>query len=77
MRTIKEYNGKKKLVAQWDSLINNIILPLNNPRSQNLNIVDVQPMQEPLGGLFYFDYQFGDNNQKTFIFWKINVKFKL
>ena len=87
MRTIKQYRKFKKtrkiFNENWDNLLNNVVLPaiqrINN-RTLSEDIVSVAPMRAPVGILhqinYQFDYQFDDNEEKTFPFWKIKVIFK-
>jgi len=83
MRTIKQYWIKKRnhktFNEQWDTLVNRIILPITQQveaRTIAQDLVNIQPMEQPLGVLNYIDFQHESNEERTFPFWRIKVIFK-
>jgi hypothetical protein len=79
MRTIKQYWIKKRnhktFNEQWDTLVNRIILPITQ-QVEARTIVNIQPIEQPLGRLNYIDFQHESNGERTFPFWRIKVIFK-
>jgi len=79
MRTIKQYWFKKRnhktFNEQWDTLVNRIILPITQ-QVEARTIVNIQPIEQPLGRLNYIDFQHESNVERTFPFWRIKVIFK-
>jgi len=83
MRTIKQYWIKKRnhktFNEQWDTLVNRIILPITQQveaRTIAQDLVNIQPMEQPLGVLNYIDFQHESSEERTFPFWRIKVIFK-
>lgn len=68
---LKEKNKKKDFNSHWETLLNDILLPLSVRVLPNLisnDIIPVQPLSEPNGLISYYD----NNN---FPLWKIKIIF--
>jgi hypothetical protein len=83
MRTIKQYWIKKRnhktFNEQWDTLVNRIILPITQQveaRTIVQDLVNIQPMEQPLGQIHYINIQHESSEERTFPFWRIKVIFK-
>lgn len=83
MRSIKQYyerkNNLKTFNQQWAALLDNVLLPTiqrMHRRTLGLDIIDIRPLGNPIGEIFYMDYQHLVTTEQDFSFWKIKVIFK-
>lgn len=84
MRTIEQYNNtkktKKSFNERWAALLDNIMMPIvqraQARRTISQDLVEVQPINNPTGIIYYIDYQYSMTPNPLFPFWKIKVIFK-